>query len=160
MDPKTAQNLDPKLREVYERVMGTSSTPPANSSAPAAQSAQVEKPQTPVPPSNSTLPPLKQKSAVDYNALNSQAINTSAPVTPKVSAPTTTAYTATTQSTSPTFGVVNPSESGKSSPASNEKKGSILKKLLLLVGIPLFILIYTLIWVIVFGVELPFALPI
>lgn len=47
MDPKTLANLDPKLRETYEKVMGTSTSPSTRTSNPA----------TPPPPAN--IPPAK-----------------------------------------------------------------------------------------------------
>ncbi|MDQ5901271.1 MAG: hypothetical protein QG600_849, partial [Patescibacteria group bacterium] len=57
-----------------------------------------------------------------------------------------------------TFGVVNAPQNDKKTPSpdSTEKKGSLMKKLLILIGIPLFVIVYTVVWIVVFGVELPF----
>ena len=57
MNPKTINDLDPKLRETYERVMGTSTTPPASAEPPKIE-VQPE-PQLPEPQSQAieTQPP-------------------------------------------------------------------------------------------------------
>lgn len=162
MDPKTAQNLDPKLREVYERVMGTSASP-----RPAPASPTPSQPMTPpqdtmsklsTSPIPSSLNSQVPKSAVDYTALSAKPLS-SAPVSPTVAAPTTGYVAPQAKTPPPTVGVVNNSTDISKKLENTEKKGSLGKKLLLLIGIPVFILIYTAIWIVVFGVELPFALP-
>jgi hypothetical protein len=56
MDPKTPANLDPKLKEVYDRVMGTAN--PASSPPPQTTPQPMAKPLAPsLTPSNSPTPP-------------------------------------------------------------------------------------------------------
>jgi hypothetical protein len=50
MDPKTLANLDPKLRETYEKVMGTSTTPSPQAATPGNS--------TPTPKPSSLIPGL------------------------------------------------------------------------------------------------------
>ena len=54
MNPKTPQDLDPKLKEAYDRVMGGSFTPPP---APSSQPPKMENPPpAPNPTANLTMP--------------------------------------------------------------------------------------------------------
>lgn len=151
MDPKNLNTLDPKLKEVYERVMGTST--PLNSSP---QTQQQQSPPSPSPsisiqqptiphspsPTTKTTPPPSDKPVINYAAITSKPSHTSEPKIFKPSQPQTTS-----------FGVVN-AEHDKSKPeADTENKKSKTKMILLLILIPLFLLAYTFVWIIIFGVD-------
>jgi hypothetical protein len=135
MNPKTVNDLDPKLKETYERVMGTSFTPAA---APAAQSRPVqttvvEQPvvepaaQVPVQP----LPPLPQQLA-------------SNPMQEMVQSPQMTKM--------PPFQVTAvPPASVMIQNATTTKKKSFLKPALLIIGGIIFFIAYGVIWAKVFG---------
>lgn len=175
MDPKNVSALDPKLREVYERVMGTTTKPAAS---PLGAPSPVTPPMpSPLTPPKVSLPPLpaaqtsqslgESKSAIDYSSFGPKSPPYQSPVTPSpmqsqppvMQTPASIGVNSSPQvATSTTFGVVNAPE-GKKKAETTEKKGSLMKTLLLFVGIPLFILIYAFIWIVVFGLEMPFAIP-
>lgn len=204
MDPKNTANLDPKLKEVYDRVMGTTTgakppTPPPSPN-PAAQpnmdglsplpptpppsqpgvtpvppmSARLDSagqaPQSPLvpktngaalaappppPPSNPAAQPSGMKPTVDYAALAAKyatPLPTIDPNTPIVKAPAVTPSTTA-------YGVVNNGDTKAKPAETGEKKPGGKKKLLLIVGIPIGILIYTVIWIVVFQVDVMSLLP-
>lgn len=219
MDPKAASSLDPKLKEVYDRVMGTSATPSkssplATNPTPASPLPQPPKMPTPATPSMplpsqplnnatpasggsppATTPPLNplekplgeavnhnsspsplgetplstqtpsnsaNKTAIDYAALAAKyatpvpAIGSTPEIPPAPSGkppvvtPSTTAY-----------GVVNNGKTDTKSTgtASEKKKSSGMKKILLILGIPVLLIAYTAIWVVVFKVDIMNLLP-
>lgn len=232
MDQKTAAALDPKLKEVYDRVMGTSGqpstpipptntpatpnnpaptvsapltpitppsiglTPPITSPSPASPMTPATKPtlpplpehpMTPSPLSSSPTPPMtpvptpispdtsikpedktgmqsgpadSTKPTVDYAAIAAKyatplpPINTTLNSSPKQSAPAVTP-------SGTTYGVVNGSSTDKQKEqtAHTEKSGSPLKKILLIIGIPIFIVVYAAIWIIVFKVDIMSFIP-
>lgn len=203
MDPKNTANLDPKLKEVYDRVMGTTTgtnpaTPPPSPN-PAAQpkiddlsplpptpplnqqgvtpvppmSASLDSarlaPQSPVipktngaalaapppPPPQAGTQPSGMKPTVDYAALAAKyatPLPTIDPNTPIAKAPAVTPSTTT-------YGVVNNGATKAKLAETGEKKPGGKKKLLLIVGIPIGILIYTIVWIIVFQVDVMALLP-
>jgi len=227
MDPKTSSSLDPKLKEVYDRVMGAPTnqatpqqqpiavaTPPSPASAtptpppatkwvppsplpppppPVAsalgQPAQTVQPLTnnqppanlaPTPAPDGTLsplnPPLSQtptgndpsasgttnsanKTAIDYAAL---AAKYATPV-PTIGTETTSPRPAVVTPSTTMYGVVNDGNTKKAAsdkPEKTDKKRSGgMKKLLLFLGIPILLIAYTVIWVVVFGVDLTQLLP-
>lgn len=57
MNPKSASNLDPKLKETYERIMGTGVpfTPTVNQTSPLQQPQETENTSTPLPQNPPTL---------------------------------------------------------------------------------------------------------
>lgn len=200
MDPKNTANLDPKLKEVYDRVMGTTNgakpatpTPPPPPPNPAAQpnaGGLSPLPSTPppdqpglTPPPPPTTPsqmlpktngaalaamppqpsaagtqgsqPSGMKPTVDYAALAAKyatPLPTIDPNTPIAKAPVVTPSTTA-------YGVVNNDHTKAKSTDTGEKKPGGKKKLLLIVGIPIGILIYTIIWIIVFQVDVMALLP-
>lgn len=154
MDPnKNLNTLDPKLKEVYERVMGTST--PINSSTqtqqqqpppPSSPSFPAQQPTIPHPPSSNakSTPPLNDKPIINYAAITAKpSSDVSAPKIFKPSEPQTTS-----------FGVVNTgNEKSKQETVDTEKKKSKVKMILLLVLIPLFLIAYTFVWIIIFGID-------
>jgi hypothetical protein len=100
------------------------------------------------------------KSAIDYAALAAKYASPSpAPTaTPVPVAPGATAATARPTVVTPsstTYGVVNAGKPASAAPAAAPvKTGSPLTKVLLFVGIPIFLIAYTFVWIIVFHVDL------
>lgn len=202
MNPASSSSLDPKLKEVYDRVMGTSvgsstSKPQTTSPAPLQTQNNVNKVMSPPPngiagsrpvelpaqpstathsqptPSaqsvNRTVPPPRPaslagapqpKSAVDYAALAAKYATPLTPPTQETPPPPPPAqkHAAVTPS-STMYGVVNGGSDSKTETKVDpepEQKGGALKKIMLIAGILMFFVIYTFVWVVVFGFELPF----
>lgn len=218
MDQKTTTALDPKLKEVYDRVMGTSSQPsapitptpiqsgstaqiPLTPTSPMPASALIPttppsssigltppmtsaSPINPVTPIKNTLPPLPEKPLTPPASLSGSAPLATTPEAPKptvdyaaiaakyatplptmnasaTSLPPRPNSQATVTPSTTTYGVVNGGNSSttKVQAAHTEKSGSSLKKILLIIGIPLFIVAYTAVWIVVFKVDLMSVLP-
>ncbi|MDO8460918.1 MAG: hypothetical protein Q7S38_00585 [bacterium] len=146
MDPKTLPNLDPKLREVYERVMKTPITPPSPTSniqpPPPASPSLGGPPPTPQPPVSvpannepspvpSAKPPVAQLSPTPQNTFHStQVFNPDTAVPPSTTSPSTDT-------------------------AAPKSKGKISPVVLVLVGV-VFFAIYAVVWISFFKVSLPF----
>lgn len=195
MDPKANTNLDPKLKEVYDRVMGTptgakpTTPPPPQASSPAGQSnvsglpplppsgvvppppltastpiptnpqAGLSKPNgVPIPatPASTTPPPPPpaMRPTVDYAALAAKYATPLPTMDPNAPIPKAPAVTPSTTA----YGVVNNDSKPKTPDTGGEKPGG-KKKLLLIVGIPVGLLIYTIIWIVVFHVDVMSLLP-
>lgn len=82
MDPKLAQNLDPKLKETYDRIMGTQINPQPGTPVPAVpQPVQTPtptpqfqtQPQTPTQTAEQQVPVSPQPGMVNINATVAQA---------------------------------------------------------------------------------------
>ncbi|MBI5045241.1 MAG: hypothetical protein HZC02_04905 [Candidatus Levybacteria bacterium] len=195
MDPKTPSNLDPKLKEVYDRVMGTSTSPatpplagntppvptqapptPIQNTSPAPQPAMTSPSLPPLPSheatppqsmgtlSNSQVPPPissseANKATVDYAALAAKY------ATPTPTIPPESPNQRPTTPTSFNFGVTNTDkkEKGKDkekdATSTEPKKSGGKRKILLIVGAPLLILVYTIIWIVIFKVDVTTLLP-
>lgn len=193
MNPTNANSLDPKLKEVYDRVMGTSVTPSTltpslQTTAPTPLQSMPDSLATAIPSHeptsslNSTVPPEthvpiappvaspprpaalsgapQPQSAVDYAAL---AAKYATPPAPSFSAPSnqpqpTPVKAASVTPSTTTYGVVNTSTDTKKekAPPLPAEKGGNLKKIMLILGILMFLVIYAFVWVVVFGIELPF----
>jgi hypothetical protein len=137
MDPQTQNNLDPKLKETYDRVMGTTTAPAGGqpAAAPAAPSTPAAPPAAPVD-ANAGTPP-----AADAT----QNTGSSIPQTP---------YTAdnlsfqaaiqTPVNNVPLGGMVAPRQS------------SSMLRILYIVGGVVFFVVYTFVWVKIFNLPLPF----
>ncbi len=215
MDPKAPSNLDPKLKEVYDRVMGTPTstpTPPAitpNPSQPAAPTnsslpnATLASP-TPLSTSPTLPPPVSPVPDKTFSPLGTTAITHEAPpatvLNPGGPASTSTslggsistsaankatidyaALAAKYATPTPPIAPENPNQKPVSHPASlnfgvangdkkeekkdkekdktTEPKKSGKRKILLIIGIPLLIFIYTIVWIIVFKVDITALLP-
>lgn len=138
MDPKTMPNLDPKLKEVYERVMKTQTQPPPQpppSPPPPTPQPQAQPP-PPVPPAvnnepspaPSAKPPAAELSPTPQNTFHStQVFNPDAP----------------SSTTSPSTDAAAPKSKGKISPV-----------VLVLTGVVFFV-IYAIVWMKIFNLSLP-----
>lgn len=128
MNPKTVNDLDPKLKETYERVMGTSFAP-VSSTAPTQDrpiQTTVEQnepsPLTPIPPQQPVAKPIPQMVA-----------------SPQMTKPAT-----------PLPGIEIPSASVFKNTAVTKKKKS-LKPVIFLIGGAIFFVAYAVIWLKIFG---------
>jgi len=131
MDPQKLSSLDPKLREAYQRVMGT--TIPEPQAAPLSQaSAPIPQPEF-VPASPTTIPTQQASNFVQMNS----EIPAAAP----------------TAALAPNFTV--PPVSQVPIMPIKKKGSSIMPVLFVIVGL-VFIVIYTLFWTKIFNLKLPF----
>lgn len=143
MDPKqsgTPGNLDPKLKEAYERVMGLApnpsvqKTPATPTSTPAAQ--PVPQPTPAATPAPATPTPQPQPTPAAPSAMPTmQTVGTAKPNA-----------TSPVHLTSQIHGFV----------ASKQKKKSQLSPVVIVLAAVVFIVVYTLVWVKIFNVQLPF----
>jgi hypothetical protein len=132
MNPKTPANLDPKLKETYERVMGTSfasATPPPAQPRPV-QTTVVQEPQPPIAAQPVTPPPPP------IDVANPASEMVSSPQTPKIGDP---------------FKETVPPPATVVMKGNNAKKKNILLPVLLVVGGLIFFIAYGVIWAKVFG---------
>lgn len=145
MNPKNfPQNLDPKLKEAYDRVMTmnpptsqqTPTTPPPTDTP--ATPPQTTTPAQPAAPT--TTPPPVQPTATPFSAAQPvQPIGMAAGTTP-LSAPITQAAPTAT-------------------PGKSAKHGSPLMSVVFIVCGVVFILAYTLFWIKILNFKTPFPLP-
>jgi hypothetical protein len=110
---------------------------------------------------SATTPP---KSAVDYEALAAKYATPAAmplnQVSPQEHSNSDPARQKLVKPSTTTYGVVNAGATASTAKDTvKEEKGSKTKLLLVIVGLIAFFIIYAVIWVIIFGVELPFAQP-
>ncbi len=154
MDPKSLSNIDPKLRETYERVMGTTvAAPPPTLATPAA-------PSSPPPPSDVPAP-LAMDSTAPSSNYSSMAMPSTPeptnPITPPVFTPAAPADPEPAPPAAPADPQPNLKPQNLPSPASvtqNEHKTSPLLKALYLIGGIAFFAIYTIFWIKIF--KIPF----
>lgn len=146
MDPKALTNLDPKLRETYERVMGTTSPAAAMPSPTPEPTPTVADGGTPAHAATDTAP---------------TASDTLSPVTPELSTPPIQPPVNPWQTPQPagTTSAPNPFTPTGSLPspaavAGQAKESSPLLRILYIIGAVVFFAVYTIFWIKVF--KLPF----
>lgn len=183
MDPKNfPSNLDPKLKETYERVMGMSlgnaapAAPPAGGAQPPTGTTQVlphaedVKPGVPPTPAQSgpaAVPPgtglpllpnnqpfIPSMPAMPTSVGPQMPPPAALPPLPGLSPLKSPIVSPSTMPDTSTPPVVTPEEHNEPT-----KKGSIIKILLFTLGGIVFILVYIVVWVKVFNLTLPFQLP-
>ncbi len=133
MDPKAQANLDPKLKEMYDRIMAVNI--PSSAAKPTPTPAPQASPPTPTPtpPPN----PISNVAVVPQMATTQATIATSfAPQAQAKPAP---------QKTSTSFVATVP-----------KKNSTKLTPLLIAIGVILFFAVYTVMWIKIFNVPLPF----
>jgi hypothetical protein len=135
MNSKMPANLDPKLKETYERVMGTSFAPAASPPAPVqqhpVQTTVVQEPEAPVatvPVMPASLPPIDVANSAPEMVQSPQMPKTGDPFKEAVSPPTTVIMQGVTP-----------------------KKKNFLMPVLLGIGGLIFFVAYAVIWAKVFG---------
>ncbi len=148
MDPKNLPNLDPKLREVYERVMKTPIASPNPLQNPQAQ-----------PPPPPASPSLGGPASPTPQPPVSPTVNNEPSPVPSVKPPAAQ-LSPTPQNTFHSTQVFNPdAPSGTASPLTNaaasKSKGKISPVVLVLAGV-VFFTVYALLWTKVFNLSLPF----
>lgn len=153
MNPKGLNNLDPKLRETYERVMGTSFAPPATPQAPqpAPQPASEPAQNTPpvAPPVPQPVQPVQQPPPAAAPLPQSEPAPQDPQPAEMVQSPIST----------PSFGASNPFQDPLPPPAEviannavvPSKKGSKLIPVLFTIGGIIFFVVYAIVWAKVFG---------
>lgn len=140
MDPQSANNLDPKLKETYDRVMGTTTQPAV---APAAGAA--------VQPAPAVTAPVPTPVVGDVKGT---LVPSEVPQSPNSSAPATP-YTADNLS----FQAAIQTPVANAAPVNNvaiPQPPSSLLKMLYIVGGIVFFVVYTIVWVKIFNLPLPF----
>jgi len=148
MDPKTLNNLDPKLKETYDRVMGTTTpgTPAAPSATPAAT--------TPPPVANP-----HPTGAMNVDITQAQTNAGAAPEMPQA-APTPSynadnlRFQAAIQQT-PVAGGTGAIPVG-GAVANMPGQPSSLLRILYVIGAIVFFVVYTFVWIKLFNLPLPF----
>jgi len=157
MDPKDINQLDPKLREAYERVMGTNIPAPSTPQAPNEPSVQ--------PPAEPSTPPFTTSTPAPASppSFDSSQTSPAAQENPPAEAPPAPVHLDTSQAPNP----VSPppvyqsynAESGSQPPSSeaavvhHSSRLSISTPILVVLGITFFIA-YAALWIMVFGIKL------
>jgi hypothetical protein len=153
MDPKAVNNLDPKLKETYDRVMGTASPQPAANVTPIPIA-----PAPGIPPLNANAAPLMDNGVQNVSA-KGPIIPTDMPTPVDSSASTipTTPYTpdnlrfqAAIQSP-----MGAPAQAVAGAPMVPQQPSSMLR-ILYIVGSVVFFIVYTFFWVKIFNLPIPF----
>lgn len=132
MDPKKPAGLDPKLKEVYERVMGINPIPTQPQPEPPKTPVVNQYPLKPQAPTNPSVTPFNMTPPIK------PTLNFTPPPTPKI-----------------------PMESVSSQPKSAEesavnKKGAGVSPFLILTAGIAFFAVYALFWLKFFNINLPF----
>ncbi len=185
MDPQKLSQLDPKLREAYQRVMGTplppmptsdptsmppqpeSTLPPSPAepdSIPAGGSAPTieEPPQSPVSEPESVFSPISEPLTEPQPAINPQqeTIPASEPTIPQQQ---TSNFASVNSEVSAAPIPANPVSPNFAAPApiqaqtmAIKKKGGMLTPVMTGIAILVFIVVYTLFWTKIFNFKLPF----
>lgn len=164
MDPKSLANLDPKLRETYERVMGTTTgADGASDLSPFAPS--------PTQPVAADAPPAETPPAAASTTDSSPAATTpdTAFSTPQPAAETPAANETATSPTPTAYMPVaeaqpaenvNPYAAATPFPSPAEvaqsREVSPILRILYIVGAVIFFIAYTFFWVKIFNLPLPF----
>lgn len=171
MDPKASSQLDPKLQEAYNRVMGTNlnapTDPSTNSSTPATTDPIITPAMPAAPQDTTTMPnPAPAAPVMSSTITPSPTTAPAAPVTDQTT-PTDPAPTLPTEDkpaepeTPPLTG--EPTMSSMESTVSTKShafvaKGNSMKvsPVIIVIGGIAFLLIYSLVWIKVFNLSIPF----
>lgn len=139
MDPQSLNNLDPKLKETYERVMGTT-TPPVSPAAPTVTT-------NATPMVDTTTQDSSLKGPILSTDISSSP-DTSIPTTPYT--PDNLRFQAAIQT--PLTNPIQQSPVGAAVP----KQQSSMVRILFIAGAVVFFIVYTVFWVKIFNLPLPF----
>ena len=160
MDPKQPAQLDPKLQEAYDRVMGLALEQPHSSTQPTA-TPQQSTPITPVQPAASPnvepTPSAQPITTVSQQTPEMPTTQTTAPLPPQNPSqlPQMSASALDAMAPTPATPV------HKKMHAFIAKKGADFKvsPVILIIGGVAFLLIYTVIWIKVFNLSVPIINP-
>ncbi|HET9947228.1 MAG TPA: hypothetical protein VFQ63_04160 [Patescibacteria group bacterium] len=155
MDPKKPADLDPKLQETYDKLMNfqVPAQTPGQPAAPADPAIAMQTPQTPPPADPMATPPAPSSPPV---------APTPTQATPAAPAPTIPP-SQPMHHTMPAgdVPVITHSEEVPAEKPKQEfkaKKSGISPIVWVILGI-IFVIVYTLVWVKIFNIQLPFAIP-
>lgn len=146
MDPNTLSNLDPKLKETYEKVMGTNVTPPASSIPDQVTDASPATPQSaPTAPINAEAPPVQNQ----MNGSDGLSAPVQTPPVENINISSESPQTVTINQPLP-----NPAETSILPNKSHGHMGLI--KVFYVLGATVFFVIYIFFWMKIFNLQLPF----
>lgn len=168
MDPKLSQ-LDPKLREAYERVMNSPSSPPPGGQSNAPQGPNPLPPhmQTPPPPAGAPgatlnhpnpVPPPPPHLNLDEVTLPTNPVPPPPPINPAPITPPP-AFNAANQpnpAPMPNQPMAFNAQSGTNTFNANGAKKKSMLPILIGIAIPILLVVYTAVWIVVLDVKLPF----
>lgn len=152
MDPKSLSGLDPKLRETYERIMGTAGTTSNPQTAPSTNTPTNTNPMPtfdamPAAPANSTIPPPTDPSTAMNQPNQSEELNTLQP--------TLTPNPSSTQTLTTLQPLPSPAEINQL-PAQISHSASPAIRILYIVAGIIFFIVYVIFWLKIFKFPLPF----
>jgi hypothetical protein len=153
MDPQKLSQLDPKLRDVYQRIMGTQVPKPQ--AVPIPQQSEPVQAQTFAPPPISQIQPQPQTIPAQQPqpAVPAQPSPVFAQMNPQMPTPTPT-MPAASNFAAPVVSATLQTQSM----AMEKKGGSSIKFILFGILALIFFVIYTLFWTKIFNLKLPFSL--
>ncbi len=155
MDPKQTAQLDPKLQEAYNRVMGTAVTPAAPATTNPLQPAVNPVTPTPIPSAPSATPTATTTVSV---APVPAASATASPQQPEQPLPVTPVVMPHSTQTVRVGGGATPVEATPAPStgvvATSTKKG--ISPVILILGAVVFFLVYSLFWIKFLNVPVPF----
>jgi hypothetical protein len=160
MDPNTLTNLDPKLRETYERVMGTTTPAPASSPPAAASDLKPSQPAATPAPDVSLTPPADSLSA-------SVTPDSKSPLSPAPSVDSTPAADSLSEPVIPESAMSQeqPQNVTINQPLPDPTAGVIINKphghmglirVFYILGAVVFFVIYIFFWMKIFNIPFPF----
>ena len=150
MDPQDLATLDPKLKDVYERVMGTPVPRPTVSSS---QTSNLDQAQTPASPFSQTQPPQNQEPATNSQSQFIPVPSSEAPAS-QASATSPARVVPAALSATP---ITDRTDFGpKAETVVMEKKSGSAKLILLGIIVLAVVVVYTLFWTKIFNFNFPF----
>jgi len=150
MDPQELAALDPKLKDVYERVMGAP-VPPSTASSP--QTSDPAQEQTSVSPFSQAQPPSNPEPATNSRSQFIPVPSSAIPV-PQASATTPARVVPAALNATP---ITDHTDFGpKVKAVVIEKKSGSVKLILFGIVVLIVITVYTLFWTKIFNFNLPF----
>jgi hypothetical protein len=143
MDPKSSTPLDPKLQEAYNKVMGTQIPQNSHSTPPSLATPPQTVPNMPTTPSDTSLPPAVVTPPLPTPEEPSMPVSATNMETVSVGNTPTVSY----DSPTPTQGF------------SAEKKKMKVSPVILVIGGIVFLIVYSIIWIKVFNLQVPYINP-
>jgi hypothetical protein len=150
MDPKSLSGLDPKLRETYERVMGTAASTSNSQNTPATNSTTNPMPTfdaMPSPAGSSIPPPTDTSSTVIDQPAQTGDLNTLQP--------TLTPTSSLTQTPTTYPPLPSPAQINQLPPQITNSTSPAIRILYIVAGI-IFFIVYAIFWLKIFKFPLPF----
>lgn len=168
VDQKTPTNLDPKLKEAYDRVMGTLSAMPTapSSPTPIPVAPSPMSPPTPPTPTAATMPqeqptpiaaPFPQQAPVLPVPQPVAAVSFAPlPIAPAAQTAQSTPVPIPITPSTPSQANTNAQPAGTTFVAKGNKKGLHIPPVLIALGVVVFFIGYAAFWIFFFKVKVPF----